>query len=74
MGEFEVFELGIRSFGPNQKLAHTLLEFVQNWNHQGRPTLEQLRLRLYLKDSPYDPHANEIVIPKGWTNLIIDWA
>jgi protein-L-isoaspartate(D-aspartate) O-methyltransferase len=39
----------------------------------GRPSLNNLRIRAYPKDTNYTATANESVIVKHWTQLILDW-
>ena len=39
----------------------------------GHPSLEKLRLRVYPQETNYVPSANESVIVKRWTQLVLDW-
>lgn len=39
----------------------------------GHPSLEGLRIRAYPQETDYRPSANESVIVKRWTRLVLDW-
>lgn len=39
----------------------------------GHPSLESLRIRAYPQQTNYIPSANEFVIVKRWTYLVLDW-
>jgi protein-L-isoaspartate(D-aspartate) O-methyltransferase len=65
--------LVIRSFGPDETLAHRLMEQVTAWDEAGRPSTERLRIRAYPLASPHRPSADEIVIEKRSTWLVLDW-
>jgi len=66
-------KLWIRSFGADETLAHRLNEQVKAWETAGRPTNKGLGIRAYPMDSTYLPLKNEIVIPKRWMRLVINW-
>jgi len=59
--------------GPDETLAHRLLDQVVGWNAAGRPSLEGLRLRSYPPDRDYAPSASELAIQKQWSRLVLDW-
>jgi protein-L-isoaspartate(D-aspartate) O-methyltransferase len=67
------FELFVRSFGPDDTLAHRLIEQVTAWDTAGRPSTEVLRIRAYPQNGEYIPSANNLVIQKRWTRLVLDW-
>ena len=67
------FELFVRSFGPDDTLAHRLIEQVTVWDAAGRPSTKGLRIRAYSKDTDYIPSTNESVVVKRWTRLVLDW-
>jgi hypothetical protein len=71
--EPQPFELFARSFGPDETLAHRLLDQVAGWDAAGRPSIEGLRLRSYPPDSDYVPSASELAIQKQWSQLVLDW-
>lgn len=67
------FDLSLRSFGADNGLAQRLLDHVRAWDAAGRPSTEHLSIRAYPRHSDYAPSANEIVIAKRWTQLVLDW-
>ncbi len=67
------FELHLRSFGPNQALAQQFLAHLQAWDQAGRPSLDNVRLRVYPRWQPYQAQAGEFVLPKRWTQIVVDW-
>lgn len=69
-----MFEPQVRSFGPNQALAQTLVHHIQSWDAAGRPSVDQVKLRLYPKAVDYQPQLGEFVIPKRWTRLVVAWS
>ncbi len=71
--EPQPFELFPRSFGPDETLAHRLLDQVAGWDAAGRPSIKGLRLRSYPPAGDYVPSASEFVIQKQWSRLVLDW-
>jgi protein-L-isoaspartate(D-aspartate) O-methyltransferase len=67
------FEVGVKSFGPDESLAARLIELVSAWHAAGHPTEEHLHIKAYTRDVSYVPAANEIVIQKKWTQLAVSW-
>jgi protein-L-isoaspartate(D-aspartate) O-methyltransferase len=67
------FELFVRSYAPHDALARHLIEQIKAWDAAGRPGTERLRIRAYPPDMDYRSAANEIVIEKNWTRLVLDW-
>jgi protein-L-isoaspartate(D-aspartate) O-methyltransferase len=67
------FELYVRSFGQSGPLASILVERVIAWSMTGRRSSKGMRIRVYPQGYDYQPSSNEIVIPKGQTQLVIDW-
>lgn len=67
------FDLFVRSFGPDETLAQRLVDQIIAWDAAGRPSTKGLRIRAYPMESDYVPLANEFVIPKRWTQLVLDW-
>ena len=65
------FELFIRSFGPDDALAHRLTEHIKAWDAAGRPSSKGLRIRAYPKAADFLPSADELVIEKRWTRLVL---
>jgi protein-L-isoaspartate(D-aspartate) O-methyltransferase len=67
------FLLGVRSFGTDDALAQRLLDHIHAWDRAGRPGTPGLRIRAYPLDTAYRPAPSEFVIPKRWTQLVLDW-
>jgi protein-L-isoaspartate(D-aspartate) O-methyltransferase len=67
------FELFVRSFGPQVRLALRLIDQVAAWDAAGRPGIAGLHIRVYPHEPAYAPLANEVVIPKRWTQLVLSW-
>lgn len=67
------FELFVRSFGPDDTLAHRLIDQITAWDTAGRLSTKSLRIRAYPKDVAYIPSANKSVVVKRWTRLVLDW-
>jgi protein-L-isoaspartate(D-aspartate) O-methyltransferase len=67
------FELFVRGFGPQDTLARRLIEQIATWDATGRPAIRGLQIRAYPHDHDYGPLANEAVIPKRWTKLVLSW-
>jgi protein-L-isoaspartate(D-aspartate) O-methyltransferase len=67
------FELLVRSFGPQDALAQRLIDQLAAWDAAGRPATLGLSIRAYPSDIDYSPLANEVVIPKRWTTLVVRW-
>ena len=69
----EAMELFVRSFGLGTELAVRLVEHVRAWDAAARPSSEGLRIRAYPEDTDFTPSADEFVVNKRWTNLVLDW-
>lgn len=67
------FELIIRSFGPDESLAQRLIEQIAAWDAAGRPSNKGLQIRAYPLNADYVASENETVIPKRWTQLVLNW-
>ena len=67
------FELFVRSFGPDETLTQRLIEQIRAWDAAGRPSEENLSIKVYPRDTDYTPAAKEVVIPNRWTKLAISW-
>jgi protein-L-isoaspartate(D-aspartate) O-methyltransferase len=67
------FDLLVRSFGPDEALAHCLIEQISAWDTAGRPSTDTLRIRACPPESGYVPDATEVVIEKQWTRLVLGW-
>ena len=67
------FTLFVRQFGPDESLAHRLIDQVRAWDDAGRPISEGLRIRAFHKDTDYMLDEGAFVIDKKWTRLVLDW-
>jgi protein-L-isoaspartate(D-aspartate) O-methyltransferase len=67
------FTLFVRRFGRAEVLAQRLLEQVKAWDEAGRPASENLLIRAYPKYKGYTPSADEWVVEKQWTWLVLEW-
>lgn len=67
------FTLFVRQFGQAEVLAQRLLEQVKAWDEAGRPASENLLIRAYPKHTGYTPSADEWVVEKQWTWLVLEW-
>jgi protein-L-isoaspartate(D-aspartate) O-methyltransferase len=65
-------ELFIRCFGRGTELARLLIEQVKAWDAAGRPSGNGLRIRAYPKNYDYNPSADEFVLKKRWTRIVLD--
>lgn len=68
-----IFELIVRNFGSDDTLAQSLIEQVAAWDAAGRPSNKGLYIRAYPPNTDYVPSRNETVIPKRWTQLVLNW-
>lgn len=66
------FDLFVRGFG-DAALTDRVLGQVRAWDAAHRRGTEGLRARAYPIDLPYVPSAGELVVPKRWTRLVLDW-
>jgi protein-L-isoaspartate(D-aspartate) O-methyltransferase len=62
----------IRTHG-NPGVGERLRAATQRWEKAGRPSLTGLRVRAYPIEYPYQPGAREIVLPRPYTRLVLDW-
>jgi protein-L-isoaspartate(D-aspartate) O-methyltransferase len=68
------FELWVRSYGGADALAAYLIEHMRRWDAAGRPIDEtKWRIRAYPREAEYTASANEIIIEREVTRLVIDW-
>lgn len=72
-GDVPLFELFVRTFGPDEGLAQQLIDQVTAWDAAGRPALDRLTIKAYPADVDYLPASNEVIVPKRWTQLVIGW-
>lgn len=68
--ESKPFELFIRSYGSADSLVSRLQEFVVNWDVEGRPGLDGMRIQVLPLDHP---PVGEISIHRRWHQFVIDW-
>lgn len=68
------FAFIVRSFGADRDLTQRLINAVADWNTAGRPSNAQLRISAYPQNVAYQQTANEVIIPKRWNQLVLNWA
>lgn len=66
------FELFVRGFGDAAPIQR-VLERIAAWEARGRPGTEGLRIRIYPIGVEYSPRPDEVVVPKRWNRLVLDW-
>jgi len=66
------FELFVRSVGDDAP-TRRVLDRIATWEARGRPGADGLRIRAFPLDVAHDPSPGEIVVPKRWTRLVLDW-
>ena len=69
----EPLEMFVRTYGADEGLAGRLIEHTAAWDRAGRPSTGLRGVRAYPIDTDYSPAANETIIPKRWTKLVLDW-
>jgi len=67
------FTLYVRQFGSDATVAQRLIDMIQGWEKAGRPSTEQLCLRVYPKDAAYTPSEGELAVDSRWNRLIVTW-
>lgn len=67
------FQLFVRTFGPDHRLASHLIEQITAWDAAGRPSVERLCIRAYPHGNNYIPSTNDFVIQKQFTQLVLHW-
>ena len=66
-----LFELYLRQLGPGAHASQRMLKYVQNWDQAGRPTSLRWQIRTLPADTAYQPAADEFLVEKPWTKLIV---
>lgn len=69
------FDLSVVGYGPQmgQEVVQELLGLLAAWEAAGRPASSRLRLRVYGPDYAYQAAPGEVLVPKRWTKLVVDW-
>ncbi len=67
------FEVLLRTYGSDDKLAHRVMEHIKSWDAADRPSRKGLRIRAYAKEAGYRPTNGELVVDKRWSRLVLDW-
>ena len=62
----------MRALGQGGGIARRLCRQAQAWDAAGRPGTDGLRIRALPIDVGYEPAANEDVVEKRWTRLVLD--
>lgn len=72
-GEVDTLALWVWCYGPDETLGGQLRQAVEAWDAAGRPGTEGLRIRAYPADYPYEAAEGDVVLPKRWSKLVVDW-
>lgn len=64
--------IGVRVHG-DAFVGERLKAAAVAWNDAGRPNLPRLRVRVYPEAYPHEPRADEIMIRRPCTRLVLDW-
>jgi protein-L-isoaspartate(D-aspartate) O-methyltransferase len=64
--------IGVRVHG-DAVVGERLKAATVAWSDAGRPSLPGLRIRVYPVADPYEPRADEIMILRPCTRLVLDW-
>ncbi len=67
-------ELRVHGFGPGRELAAELLALLQRWESAGRPSSEDLRIRVYRAAAGYEPAGDEVVMDRRYSRLVLAWS
>jgi len=69
----DALDLWVRSFGEDEGRARALIGHLVAWEEAGRPSTTGLRIRAYPADAEATGGADETVIVKEQTRLVLDW-
>jgi len=67
------FSLYVRSYGPDDTLAHKYIGLINAWDAAGRPGFERLRIRAMPLDNDDIPMPNEHVLIRPSIRLVLTW-
>ena len=67
------FELYLRLYGPDDRLAERALDQLIAWDRAGRPSADHLHIRAYPRECSYTATPDETVIEKGSNQLVMSW-
>jgi protein-L-isoaspartate(D-aspartate) O-methyltransferase len=65
------FELYVRQLGPGTHASQRMLNYVQNWDQADRPTSLRWQIRTLPAETAYQPAADEFLVEKPWTKLVV---
>ena len=65
--------LVVCGFGPKATAAERLLAEIENWDRNGRPSINTLTISAYPLSQPYQPTPNEFIIRKQWQQFVLQW-
>jgi protein-L-isoaspartate(D-aspartate) O-methyltransferase len=72
--EQEPFELKVIGYGPQADRMHqAMLDLLVSWDKAGRPPGSRLRVRIYSPAASYELAPGEVLVPKRWTRMVVDW-
>jgi protein-L-isoaspartate(D-aspartate) O-methyltransferase len=72
--ENKAFELYLCVYGAGETAAHRLLQQLHAWDQAGRPSGQNISIRVQSLGESYVPQANEVVLKKRWTQMVINWT
>jgi protein-L-isoaspartate(D-aspartate) O-methyltransferase len=67
------FELHLSLYGAGETAARRLLAQLHAWDGAGRPNSQDISVRVLPAAQLYAPQANEVLLKKRWTQLIVNW-
>ncbi len=67
------FRLYVRQFGADDSVVQRLMDVIKGWEEAGRPSTEQLYLRIYPKATGYIPGEDELVVDTQWNRFVVAW-
>ena len=72
--EQEPFEIQVIGYGPRRdQVSQEMLDLLVSWDKAGRPSGSRLRVRIYGPEASYDLAPGEVLVPKRWTRMVVDW-
>ncbi|MFN8491468.1 MAG: methyltransferase, FxLD system [Caldilineaceae bacterium] len=67
------FNLYVRQLGADDSAAQQLMGVIKSWQEAGRPSTEQLQIRVYPKLTGYTPMAGEFGVDTQWNRFVLEW-
>ena len=67
------YNLIVRNFGADARLALHLVKRITEWEKAGRPSINSIKVKAYFDKSNIVPSKNENLITKKWVSLLFSW-